>query len=199
MPPQRRSNSQKRSNVFGWTPPNVVEEELQPSDHESSSSSDASEQVDSPSSPSASTSPDPSEGERVRRPRNPFIIFRCDFVEELKQKQNAARSERQGDISKDAGEAWARLPEETRIRYRHLAALEKVRHHELYPDYVFKPVSSKNKKQEPQKQKQKSGRPRKTRSASEKISNEQHTSSLLSPVIMDMVSLIFFSSIPTSY
>ncbi|VDC03937.1 unnamed protein product [Peniophora sp. CBMAI 1063] len=76
----------------------------------------------------------------VKRPRNGFIIFRCEFV--AKNRGKAPRSKSGGPskrLSQLAGETWKKLPAAQRDVYMTLAALEKDEHSRQHPDYVYRP------------------------------------------------------------
>lgn len=84
--------------------------------------------------------------EHVPRPRNAFIIFRCDFTQ--KYLANGG-SERASDIekvslSKRAGEAWKNETPETKRYYKKLADDERARHRIDHPDYRFRPRRQKS-------------------------------------------------------
>src|SRR5258708_4300841 len=79
----------------------------------------------------------------VPRPRNAFIIFRCEYSRKHARDSNdhSDRSTR-GDktLSKRAAEEWRCLPAEEREQYKLLAEREKAVHALQNPDYRFKPV-----------------------------------------------------------
>jgi hypothetical protein len=81
--------------------------------------------------------------EWVPRPRNAFIIFRCEYSRKHAPdpSDSSDRSSR-GDktLSKRAGEEWRRLSSAEREQYKVLAEQEKVAHALQNPDYRFKPV-----------------------------------------------------------
>ncbi|KAJ7153732.1 hypothetical protein C8R46DRAFT_836282, partial [Mycena filopes] len=73
----------------------------------------------------------------IRRPRNAFIIFRCNY---LKIKQRVSRSRESVDqsvISKGASELWRRMDETDREPYFRLAQEEKTTHALRYPHYRY--------------------------------------------------------------
>lgn len=81
----------------------------------------------------------------VARPRNPFIIFRCDFSREhAKDSETGAKrgagASSDKTLSKRAGDAWHQLPDEEKNRYKILAEREKNEHARANPNYRFKPT-----------------------------------------------------------
>jgi len=107
-----------RTQLFGWTPPSSS-----PPDHRPQR--------------------DPS---WVPRPRNAFIIFRCEFSRDYaasnsKDSSGSTRHQHSDKtISKRAGEAWRRLSERERRSYKVLADLERQEHAKRNPNYRFRPV-----------------------------------------------------------
>ncbi|KAI6123155.1 hypothetical protein EDD16DRAFT_682516 [Pisolithus croceorrhizus] len=78
----------------------------------------------------------------VPRPRNAFIIFRCNYTRE-----HAARNSQEADeqsltktLSRRAGEAWKKLPSAEKDKYKRLADREREEHARLYPHYRFRPM-----------------------------------------------------------
>lgn len=82
--------------------------------------------------------------EHVARPRNAFILFRCDFVQE--HTKDGGRPHRSAGgapgktVSKRAGEAWHLLSKEQRDHYHDLAEQEKLEHARRHPNYRFQPL-----------------------------------------------------------
>ncbi|KAG9318092.1 hypothetical protein JVU11DRAFT_159 [Chiua virens] len=83
----------------------------------------------------------------IPRPRNAFIIFRCEFSRG--HSQGSHESQDDDDVtntvtvktlSKRAAEAWKRLPPLERERYKALADKEREEHARRYPHYRFRPV-----------------------------------------------------------
>ncbi|KAI3615891.1 hmg box transcriptional regulator [Moniliophthora roreri] len=72
----------------------------------------------------------------IPRPRNPFIIFRCDYIQ-ANAKQDGSKSNK--SWSKQAAEAWRSLPAAEKAPYLRLANEEKMWHARMYPDYRFQP------------------------------------------------------------
>ncbi|EFI28461.1 hypothetical protein CC1G_13994 [Coprinopsis cinerea okayama7 len=114
-----------------------------------------------PSSPASSTSnfsdteksPEPS-GKKgdpnwVARPRNEFILFRCDYVRKHtkeggtgKRTRRAPGQESEKTLSKLAAEAWRALSPEERLYWREQANIERSDHAKKYPDYRYRPKKS---------------------------------------------------------
>jgi hypothetical protein len=79
----------------------------------------------------------------VPRPRNAFIIFRCEYSRKHARdpSDHSDRSSRcDKTLSKRAGEEWRRLSAAEREQYKVLAEQEKVTHALQNPDYRFKPM-----------------------------------------------------------
>lgn len=79
----------------------------------------------------------------VPRPRNAFIIFRCEYSRKHARDSNdtserANRSDK--TLSKRAAEEWRCLPAAEREQFKILAEQEKAAHALQNPDYRFKPV-----------------------------------------------------------
>ena len=64
------------------------------------------------------------------------MVFRADF---LKSRVGQPRWTGEQSLSRLCGEAWKALPPGEKKRYIDLAAEEKRRHAEMYPDYRYKP------------------------------------------------------------
>ncbi|OKL59772.1 hypothetical protein UA08_04759 [Talaromyces atroroseus] len=76
--------------------------------------------------------PDP----KIPRPRNAFILYRQHYqAAVVAQNPGLANPE----ISKIIGEQWRALPAETKEEWKALAAAEKARHQQQYPDYRYQP------------------------------------------------------------
>ncbi|KAI6046709.1 hypothetical protein EDC04DRAFT_1246710 [Pisolithus marmoratus] len=78
----------------------------------------------------------------IPRPRNAFIIFRCNYT-----RKHAARNSQELDeqsltktLSRRAGEAWKKLPTPEKDKFRRLADREREEHARLYPHYRFRPM-----------------------------------------------------------
>ncbi|TFK34919.1 hypothetical protein BDQ12DRAFT_575573, partial [Crucibulum laeve] len=77
------------------------------------------------------------------RPRNAFLIFRCQYSRENCKPGRRVRrppgSQPEKTLSKRAAEAWHQLPAEEKERYKVLAEEEGKEHARLHPDYRFRP------------------------------------------------------------
>ncbi|KAF8471660.1 hypothetical protein DFH94DRAFT_610458, partial [Russula ochroleuca] len=76
------------------------------------------------------------------RPRNAFIIFRCEYSRKHARDSNDSsdRSNRSDKtLSKRAAEEWRCLSAADREQYKTLAEQEKAAHALQNPDYRFKP------------------------------------------------------------
>ncbi|VDB98125.1 unnamed protein product [Peniophora sp. CBMAI 1063] len=76
----------------------------------------------------------------VPRPRNAFIIFRCDFVAARLIPAHTENNHR--NISRYAGFVWSQLSTAQRTPWTTRADEEKRRHKARYPDYRYNPGSS---------------------------------------------------------
>jgi len=82
----------------------------------------------------------------IARPRNPFIIFRCEYSREHSRGDGKRVRRPPGSqpvektLSKRAAEAWHQLSPEGKNRFKVLADREKEEHARLYPNYRFKPT-----------------------------------------------------------
>ncbi|KAG2109439.1 hypothetical protein BD769DRAFT_1497302 [Suillus cothurnatus] len=82
----------------------------------------------------------------IPRPRNAFIIFRCEYSR--KHSQAAQESDEDSEspnptaktLSKRAAEAWKQLPASDKDNYKVLADKEREEHARLYPHYRFRPM-----------------------------------------------------------
>lgn len=87
-----------------------------------------------------------SEPNKVPRPRNAFIIFRCLKIAQL-HSRDASSSDRpptpEKTLSKRAGAAWRLLPDEEKQVYKEMAERERLEHQEKYPGYRYQPNRSK--------------------------------------------------------
>ncbi|RXW18175.1 hypothetical protein EST38_g7672 [Candolleomyces aberdarensis] len=149
------------SRIFGWSPPlnetfvevDVPDQPLPPHlpiYHTAEPSSPAS----STSTLSDSQMEQRSEAVRkgdpgwVARPRNEFILFRCDYVRKHTKEGGNKRNRRhpgqeaEKTLSKLAAEAWRALPQEERLYWREQANLERNDHARKYPDYRYRPKKS---------------------------------------------------------
>ncbi|RDB19516.1 Repressor of filamentous growth 1 [Hypsizygus marmoreus] len=80
----------------------------------------------------------------VARPRNPFIIFRCEYSKEHskegKRVRRPAGAATEKTLSKRAAEAWHQLSAEEKHHFKELADKEREEHGRLHPNYRFRPV-----------------------------------------------------------
>ncbi|KAG0706989.1 hypothetical protein DFH29DRAFT_872018 [Suillus ampliporus] len=74
----------------------------------------------------------------IPRPRNAFILFRCDFVQQKKIPGNVERDHR--NLSRIAGKIWRGMKKEQQKPWIDLALQEKERHAKMYPGYKYMPV-----------------------------------------------------------
>ncbi|KAI0049150.1 hypothetical protein FA95DRAFT_1473463, partial [Auriscalpium vulgare] len=71
----------------------------------------------------------------IPRPRNAFILFRCDFVAQKKVPTSVEHDHR--NISRIAGSIWQGMDDAAREPWVQLADEEKARHKAMYPDYRY--------------------------------------------------------------
>ena len=84
----------------------------------------------------------------IPRPRNAFIIFRCEYSREHAQGSQESQNDHDHDsnnasvktLSKRAAEAWKQLSPSEKDRYKVLADREREEHARLYPHYRFRPM-----------------------------------------------------------
>lgn len=80
----------------------------------------------------------------VARPRNPFIIFRCEYSQkhckEGKRVRRPPGAPLEKSLSRRAAEAWRELPDEDKKYYKDLAEQEREEHTRKYPLYRFRPA-----------------------------------------------------------
>ncbi|TFY83493.1 hypothetical protein EWM64_g514 [Hericium alpestre] len=103
--------------------------------------------IPSPGASNPSSSPDrPTKKSHARRqptghiprPRNAFILFRCDFVAQKKVPASVEHDHR--NISRIAGRIWQGMGETERAPWVAMAAKEKEEHRRRYPGYRYSPV-----------------------------------------------------------
>ncbi|KAF4614950.1 hypothetical protein D9613_003326 [Agrocybe pediades] len=84
--------------------------------------------------------------EKIARPRNEFILFRCDYVakhqREGKRVRRAPGTEAEKTLSKQAAEAWHQLTPEERLYWKGCANRERNEHARQYPHYRYRPKKS---------------------------------------------------------
>jgi len=82
----------------------------------------------------------------VARPRNEFILFRCDYVRKHSREGKRIRrppgAEAEKTLSKQAAEAWHHLPPEERLYWKERANGERNEHARRHPDYRYRPKKS---------------------------------------------------------
>ncbi|RDB16500.1 hypothetical protein Hypma_002958 [Hypsizygus marmoreus] len=74
----------------------------------------------------------------VRRPRNAFILFRCDFVRQKKVPDDVENDHR--NISRIVGTVWRQMSEREREPWVRMAEREKRLHRKVYPGYRYSPA-----------------------------------------------------------
>ncbi|KAJ6510546.1 hypothetical protein C8R45DRAFT_858483 [Mycena sanguinolenta] len=72
----------------------------------------------------------------IPRPRNAFILFRCDYSRQNERKSGDCD---QNDVSREVGTIWRNMTREQRAPWVVLAEAEKKKHAELYPGYKYMP------------------------------------------------------------
>ncbi|KAG1729551.1 hypothetical protein EDB19DRAFT_1743104 [Suillus lakei] len=92
----------------------------------------------------------------IKRPENAFILFRRKCCEDRQQAQEEAvsaayadaptKKQRQADLSKTISQQWKALSAEERLYWEEQAKEKKKEHEQLYPNYVYRPQRSKDKK-----------------------------------------------------
>ncbi|KAF8151379.1 hypothetical protein B0H34DRAFT_678025 [Crassisporium funariophilum] len=80
----------------------------------------------------------------IPRPRNAFILFRCDFVRQKKIPETVENDHR--NISRIVGRIWREMDEGEREPWVTMAEHEKVQHLQVYPGYRFSPGIQQTKK-----------------------------------------------------
>ncbi|KAL0569054.1 slightly ste11-like protein [Marasmius crinis-equi] len=75
------------------------------------------------------------------RPMNPWIIYRREqsAILRAQYKNQGIKGRAQTQLSKIISERWRKLPESEKQKYEVRAAIEKVHHAQMYPDYVYQP------------------------------------------------------------
>ncbi|KAI0093819.1 hypothetical protein BDY19DRAFT_989355 [Irpex rosettiformis] len=83
---------------------------------------------------------------RIPRPRNAFIIFRCQSISRLHSRSHVGLDRPptpEKTLSKRAGAAWRDLPPKEKQVYKNLAEKERKEHQRKYPGYRYQPNRSK--------------------------------------------------------
>jgi hypothetical protein len=76
----------------------------------------------------------------IPRPRNAFILFRCDFVAQKKIPASVEPDHR--NISRIVGRIWKAMSKEDRRPWIEEARKERETHKRLYPEYRYSPISA---------------------------------------------------------
>lgn len=76
----------------------------------------------------------------IPRPRNAFILFRCDFVAQKKIPASVEPDHR--NISRIVGRIWKAMSDEDRQPWIEEAKKEREKHKRLYPQYRYSPTSA---------------------------------------------------------
>ena len=76
----------------------------------------------------------------IPRPRNAFILFRCDFVSQKKIPASVEPDHR--NISRIVGRVWKAMSDEERRPWVEEAKKERETHKRLYPQYRYSPSST---------------------------------------------------------
>jgi hypothetical protein len=76
----------------------------------------------------------------IPRPRNAFILFRCDFVAQKKIPASVEPDHR--NISRIVGRIWKAMSDEDRRPWVEEAKREREKHKRLYPQYRYSPASA---------------------------------------------------------
>ena len=103
------------------------------------------------------------------RPQNAWILYRAWALNGLLEKQPELRGKPQSQISKLLGQQWANETAEVRRHFEHEANLQKERHAQEYPDYVFKPQKREDKEREREEKKKERSRIRETEKLKKEI------------------------------
>ncbi|TFK78843.1 hypothetical protein K466DRAFT_506638 [Polyporus arcularius HHB13444] len=89
----------------------------------------------------------------IKRPENAFILFRRRKCEERQAAQDEddgssgpVKKQRQADLSKTISQQWKGLAPEERQYWEDLAKEKKKEHEAMYPNYVYRPQRTKDKK-----------------------------------------------------
>jgi HMG (high mobility group) box len=76
----------------------------------------------------------------IPRPRNAFILFRCDFVAQKKIPASVEPDHR--NISRIVGRIWKAMSDDDRRPWVEEARKEREKHKRLYPQYRYSPTSA---------------------------------------------------------
>ncbi|KZT24802.1 hypothetical protein NEOLEDRAFT_1134454 [Neolentinus lepideus HHB14362 ss-1] len=98
----------------------------------------------------------------IKRPENAFILFRRKCVEERQAETTSAaaaaaaegasipKKQRQAELSKLISHQWKSLSAEDRLYWEDLAKQRKKEHEQMYPDYVYRPQRTRDRKKKQQ-------------------------------------------------
>ncbi|KAJ7485177.1 hypothetical protein B0H11DRAFT_1152912 [Mycena galericulata] len=78
----------------------------------------------------------------IPRPRNAFILFRCDYG---RQNQRKLQDHDQNEVSRMVGNIWRNMTEDQKAPWLVLAEAEKKKHAALHPGYKYIPRNRKSK------------------------------------------------------
>ncbi|KIY66375.1 hypothetical protein CYLTODRAFT_315011, partial [Cylindrobasidium torrendii FP15055 ss-10] len=70
---------------------------------------------------------------KIRRPRNPFIIFLNKYQRTIPPGQKMS------EVVAQAGKEWKKASKEVKLECENLAEQEKLEHAARYPDYKYEP------------------------------------------------------------
>jgi len=130
---------------FVGRPRRVASSNFESTSPESSTSALSSDE-DSPPDKRAEESGRHADPAWVARPRNEFILFRCDYVRKHSREGKRIRrppgAEAEKTLSKQAAEAWHHLPPEERLYWKERADGERNEHARRHPDYRYRPKKS---------------------------------------------------------
>lgn len=82
---------------------------------------------------------DQSASNKIKRPSNPYILFRQDYI---KAEKDPANKKDGKNWSQESAAAWKGMSEEQRKPWKTKANLQKIKHTETYPNYKFQPKTS---------------------------------------------------------
>ncbi|KAJ6632573.1 high mobility group box domain-containing protein, partial [Mycena sp. CBHHK59/15] len=72
----------------------------------------------------------------IPRPRNAFILFRCDYS---RQKKKKTKDHDQNVISRMVADVWRNMTDAQKEPWVVIADAEKKRHEAMYPGYRYSP------------------------------------------------------------
>ncbi|KAE9397839.1 hypothetical protein BT96DRAFT_976733 [Gymnopus androsaceus JB14] len=127
--------------IFGWTPSTESTEELSSALGPASPLSTSSYEDDTHTSLSFDQPARKGDPNWAPRPRNAFMIFRCQYCKEHARGPGGSKRGQDVDttMSKRASVAWHALSEDEQNYYRRLADKEKRDHARAHPGYRYRP------------------------------------------------------------